>query len=450
MLAKVRADRYIFNNHEKSCREDKRIMSELRIAIAGLGVVGAETARQLVTAADRLSARAGVALRLVAISARSDKDRGFDAAGLAFEADALALAARDDVDVVVELIGGADGVACELVEASLNAGKHVVTANKALIAHHGQRLAGLAEQNGVRLKFEAAVAGGIPALKVLREGLAGNEIKRVTGILNGTCNYILSEMTQTGRGFDDVLSEAQDKGYAEADPSFDVDGVDAAHKLAILAALAFAEQIDFEAVQVSGIRQITDTDIAYAGELGYIIKLLGHAEPQSPAVVQPCLVAKTGQLAQISGALNAVEFRAEPVQTILCTGPGAGAGPTASAVLADLIDVASVRGGLPFGMRVGQLAKAAPKTDKLARRFYLRLMVNDETGVLSAVTSILRDNQISVESMLQKGQSDDAPVALVLTTHPTEQSRIQAASDILSEARFVSGAVLALPIIDEA
>ena len=425
-------------------------MSELRIAIAGLGVVGAETARQLVTAADRLSARAGVALRLVAISARSDKDRGFDAAGLAFEADALALATRDDVDVVVELIGGADGVACELVEASLNAGKHVVTANKALIAHHGQRLAGLAEQNGVRLKFEAAVAGGIPALKVLREGLAGNEIKRVTGILNGTCNYILSEMTQTGRGFDDVLSEAQDKGYAEADPSFDVDGVDAAHKLAILAALAFAEQIDFEAVQVSGIRQITDTDIAYAGELGYIIKLLGHAEPQTPAVVQPCLVAKTGQLAQISGALNAVEFRAEPVQTILCTGPGAGAGPTASAVLADLIDVASVRGGLPFGMRVGQLAKAAPKTDKLARRFYLRLMVNDETGVLSAVTSILRDKQISVESMLQKGQSDDAPVALVLTTHPTEQSRIQTASDILSEARFVSGAVLALPIIDEA
>ena len=326
----------------------------------------------------------------------------------------------------------------------------MVTANKALIAHHGQRLAGLAEQNGVRLKFEAAVAGGIPALKVLREGLAGNEIKRVTGILNGTCNYILSEMTQTGRGFDDVLSEAQDKGYAEADPSFDVDGVDAAHKLAILAALAFAEQIDFEAVQVSGIRQITDTDIAYGGELGYIIKLLGHAEPQTPAVVQPCLVAKTGQLAQISGALNAVEFRAEPVQTILCTGPGAGAGPTASAVLADLIDVASVRGGLPFGMRVGQLAKAAPKTDKLARRFYLRLMVNDETGVLSAVTSILRDKQISVESMLQKGQSDDAPVALVLTTHPTEQSRIQAASDILSEARFVSGAVLALPIIDEA
>ena len=181
-------------------------MSELRIAIAGLGVVGAETARQLVTAADRLSARAGVALRLVAISARSDKDRGFDAAGLDFEADALALATREDVDVVVELIGGADGVACELVEASLNAGKHVVTANKALIAHHGQRLAGLAEQNGVRLKFEAAVAGGIPALKVLREGLAANEIKRVTGILNGTCNYILSEMTQTGRGLDDVLT----------------------------------------------------------------------------------------------------------------------------------------------------------------------------------------------------------------------------------------------------
>ena len=425
-------------------------MSELRIAIAGLGVVGAETARQVVKAADRLSARAGRALRLVAVSARFRTDRGFDMSGVAFEADAVTLAARDDVDVVVELIGGADGIALELVEAALRAGKHVVTANKALIAHHGQRLAGLAEEAGVRLKFEAAVAGGIPALKVLREGLAGNEIKRVTGILNGTCNYILSEMTQTGRGFDDVLAEAQAKGYAEADPSFDIDGVDAAHKLAILAALAFAEQIDFEAVQISGIRQITDTDIAYAGELGYIIKLLGHAEAQASATVQPCLVAKTGQLAQIGGALNAVEFRAEPVQTILCTGPGAGAGPTASAVLADLIDVASLRGGLPFGMRVGQLAKAAAKTDHPARRYYLRLMVNDETGVLSAVTSILRDQHISVESMLQKSQSDDAPVALVLTTHPTEQRQISAASQILSEARFMSGQVLALPIIDEA
>ena len=424
-------------------------MPELNIAIAGLGVVGAETARQLVRAADSLSARAGTPLRLVAVSARHDKDRGFDMTGIDFVADPVALAARDDVDVVVELIGGSDGVALDLVDAALAAGKHVVTANKALIAHHGQRLAGRAEEGGVRLKFEAAVAGGIPALKVLREGLAGNEIKRVTGILNGTCNYILSEMTQTGRSFDDVLAEAQAKGYAEADPSFDIDGVDAAHKLAILAALAFAEQIDFDAVQISGIRQITDTDIAYAGELGYIIKLLGHAEPQTPATVQPCLVAKTGQLAQIGGALNAVEFRAEPVQTIVCTGPGAGAGPTASAVLADLIDVASSRGGLPFGMRVGQLAKAAAKTNKLARRFYLRLMVTDETGVLSAVTAILRDQQISVESMLQKSQSDDAPVALVLTTHPTEQSRIEAAGKILSEARFVTGDVLALPVIDE-
>ena len=296
--------------------------SDLTIAIAGLGVVGAETARQLVQAADRLSARAGRRLCLVAVSARSDSDRGFDRTGIAFEADALALAKRADVDVVIELVGGEGGIALEIAETALQAGKHVVTANKALIAHHGQRLAGLAEQAGVRLKFEAAVAGGIPALKVLREGLAGNQIKRVTGILNGTCNYILSEMTQTGRSFDDVLAEAQAKGYAEADPSFDVDGVDAAHKLAILAAMAFAEQIDFGAVQVTGVRQITDTDIAHAGELGYVIKLLGDAQPQSPATVQPCLVAKTSQLAQIGGALNAVEFKAEPVQTVLCTGPG--------------------------------------------------------------------------------------------------------------------------------
>ena len=424
--------------------------SDLTIAIAGLGVVGAETARQLVQAADRLSARAGRRLCLVAVSARSDSDRGFDRTGIAFEADVLALAKRADVDVVIELVGGEGGIALKLAETALRAGKHVVTANKALIAHHGQRLAELAEQAGVRLKFEAAVAGGIPALKVLREGLAGNQIKRVTGILNGTCNYILSEMTQTGRGFDDVLAEAQVKGFAEADPSFDVDGVDAAHKLAILAAMAFAEQIDFGAVQITGVRQITDTDIAHAGELGYVIKLLGDAQPQSPATVQPCLVAKTSQLAQIGGALNAVEFKAEPVQTVLCTGPGAGAGPTASAVLADVIDVAASRGGLPFGMRVGQLARATKKTDDRARRYYLRLMVMDETGVLSTVTSILRDQQISVESMLQRGHSDDKPVALVLTTHPTASAQIKAACSNFSSASFISGEVMALPIVDEA
>lgn len=423
---------------------------DLNVAIAGLGVVGAETARQLVQAADRLSARAGRRLCLVAVSARTDKNRGFAKSGIAFEVDALDLARRADVDVVIELIGGEGGIALSLTEAALQAGKHVVTANKALIAHHGQRLASLAEQAGVRLKFEAAVAGGIPALKVLREGLAGNDIKRVTGILNGTCNYILSEMTQTGRDFDDVLIEAQLKGYAEADPGFDVDGVDAAHKLAILTALAFGEQIDFGAVQITGIRQITDTDIAYAGELGYVIKLLGHAQPQSPATVQPCLVSKTGQLAQISGALNAVEFTADPVQTVLCTGPGAGAGPTASAVLADVIDVAASRGGLPFGMRVGQLARATEKIDMQLRRYYLRLMVMDETGVLSAVTSILRDQQISVESMLQKSQSEDKPVALVLTTHPTAHLKIQAACSSLSSASFISGNVMALPIMDEA
>ena len=424
--------------------------SELTIAIAGLGVVGAETARQLVKAAERLSARAGRCLRLVAVSARSDTNRGFDQTGIIFEADALALARRADVDVVIELVGGEGGVALALVETALQGGKHVVTANKALIAHHGQRLAGLAEKAGVRLKFEAAVAGGIPALKVLREGLAGNEIQRVTGILNGTCNYILSEMTQTGRSFDDVLAEAQAKGYAEADPSFDVDGVDAAHKLAILAAMAFAEQVDFDAVQITGIRQITDTDIAYAGELGYVIKLLGHAQPQSPATVQPCLVAKTSQLAQIGGALNAVELTAEPVQTLLCTGQGAGAGPTASAVLADVIDVAASRGGLPFGMSVGQLARSTQKKDKQVRRYYIRLMVMDETGVLSAVTSILRDQRISVESMLQKGQSDDKPVALVLTTHPTAPDQIKSACSSLSLASFITGAVMALPIVDEA
>ena len=432
-----------------------------RIAIAGLGIVGRQVAEMLLHHSARLSAQAGCPLILQAVSAKTQKDRGLDLDGIAFESDASRLAMRDDIDIVVELIGGGDGIALELCQRALHNKKHVVTANKALIAHHGPALAQIAEQHATALLFEAAVAGGIPALKILREGLGANEIHLVTGILNGTCNYILSEMTKTGRPFDEVLQEAQAQGFAEADPSFDIDGIDAGHKLAILAMLAYHEIRPFESVQISGIRSITAIDIAYAGDLGYVIKLLATAKPGQPPQVRPCLIAKASQLAQVDGALNAVHYHGTPIQTIICTGQGAGAGPTASAVLADIIDIARDRAPLPFGVPLSQL-KSPPKSSTKPQtpppknptqsRYYMRAMVRDEIGVLSRLTSILQENQISVASMVQDGQTSDASsVALVFTTHPTDHLSIMHATRQLTGQLQQHGtsALLALPIVDD-
>ena len=422
----------------------------LNIGIAGLGVVGAEVAKLLLTRSAIFADKAGHELRITAVSARSrGKDRGFSLDAIVFVDNPVELAERDDVDLVIELMGGSDGPALQLVTNALKAGKSVVTANKAMIAHHGQELAQLAEASGAALMFEAAVAGGIPALKTLREGLSANDIVRVSGILNGTCNYILSEMSETGRDFESVLKEAQEKGYAEADPTFDVDGIDAAHKLAILSALAFGHQVNLSDVDIHGIRPITDIDIAYAAELGYTIKLLGIAAKGQKPSVKPCLLPSHSQLAKISGALNAVEFDADPVQSVICVGPGAGAGPTASAVLADIIDIATSRGGLPFGKPTDKLSSASnTNSDGGYLRYYIRLKVEDRPGVLSEVTSVLRDENISVASMLQKGQSADAPVSLVLTTHHTTQNAVLTAVDKMQEMDILFGAPLALAILD--
>ena len=422
-------------------------MKELNIAIAGLGVVGSEVARILTSEAEMLASQAGIRLQLVAVSARSNRDRGFLMQGIDFVADATQLAARKEVDIIVELIGGSEGVALDLCRSALKNGKHLVTANKAMIAHHGHELALCAEEQDVQLSFEAAVAGGIPAIKLLREGLSANRIEQVTGILNGTCNYILTEMTQTGRSFADVLAEAQAKGYAEAEPSFDVDGIDAAHKLAILAAIAYGQKIDFDQVQIAGIRAISDIDIRFAADLGYVIKLLGNAGRGAVPGVQPCLVAQDSQLAKIDGALNAVAYSGSPVQSIVCTGPGAGDGPTASAVLADIIDIARGQRAYPFGKPVASLEDKASHREIAPGRYYLRMMVEDQIGVLNAVTAILRDHEISVESMLQKGRSDNAPVHLVFTTHATKQQAVDAACDSLRGASFIAGDILALPIM---
>jgi homoserine dehydrogenase len=404
-------------------------MSALRIGIAGLGTVGAGVVRLLAEQREMLSQRCGRDLKVVAISARERKrERGVDLENMVWHDDPVALARSNDVDVVVELIGGSDGVARHVVETAIAAGKPVVTANKALLAHHGTALAVAAEKAGVALGYEAAVAGGIPIIKALREGLVGNRITRLYGILNGTCNYILSTMRESGRDFADVLAEAQAHGYAEADPSFDIDGVDAAHKLAILTSVAFGCPVNFAGIHVEGIRNITALDIAYAAELGYRIKLLGLARQTEHGIeqrVHPCMVPLDAPIAHVEGVFNAVVAEGDFVGKTVFQGRGAGAGPTASAVVADLADIArGVR--LPvFSVPAGRLSKApAAPMERHSGAYYVRLMVLDRPGVIAGVAAALRDEQVSMESMLQRGRSHDpgASVPVVLTTHETEEA----------------------------
>ena len=402
----------------------------LRIGIAGLGTVGAGTVRLLQVNAELIAARAGRELVVVAVAARDrGRARGIDVSALRWHHDALALAADADVDVVVELIGGAEGMARALVETSLARGRPVVTANKALIAIHGAALAAAAERAGVALAFEAAVAGGIPVIKALREGLAADRLIRIGGILNGTCNYILSQMRETGREFAAVLAEAQALGYAEADPSTDIDGIDAAHKLAILAALAFGRPVDFDSVHVEGIRRIGAVDIGFATELGYRIKLLGIARRGEAGVetrVHPCLVPQAAPIAQVDGVFNAVVAEGEFVGRLMLEGRGAGAGPTATAVVADLIDIA--RGSLvpAWGASSGALSTLTSVPMSACRgHYYLRLTVRDRPGVIAEITAVLRDCGVSLKSMLQHGQaasaSPDEAVPIVLVTHETSE-----------------------------
>ncbi len=404
--------------------------NELRIGVAGLGTVGAETVRLLQASAPMLERKCGRNLVVTAVSARDrHRDRGLDLDRIAWCDDARELGGRDDVDVVVELIGGADGVARDTVEGALRRGKPVVTANKALIAHNGTVLARMAESAGIPLCFEAAVAGGVPVIKAMREALAANEISRVYGILNGTCNYILSVMRDTGRAFDDVLAEAQRLGYAEADPAFDIDGTDTAHKLAILAAIAFGTTVSFESIHVEGIRHVSPLDLEFAEELGYRIKLLGIAERQGEQVqqrVRPCMVPVSAQIAQVGDVFNAVAMDSVPVGASLLYGRGAGAGPTASAVIGDLVDIAAGRQVPVFGI-AGSLLRDPPVAgiDSLTGSYYLRLMVIDRPGVLADLTAVFRDERVSVEAMIQRGRDPDERVPVVLTTHETGEAAIR-------------------------
>jgi homoserine dehydrogenase len=398
-------------------------MSEpLRLGIAGVGIVGAGVIKIIQKHAELLALRAGRPIKIVAVSAQNKtKDRGVDLSGYAWESDPLVLAKRPDIDVCVELIGGSEGAARDAVTAALESGKHVVTANKALLAHHGFALASLAEKNGGSLNYEAAVAGGIPVIKAMREAFAGNQINSVYGILNGTCNYMLTAMRESGRDFDVILKEAQAKGYAEADPSFDVDGIDAGHKLCILSALAFGIRPDFASLQIEGIRKITAADIAFAAEFGHRIKLLGVAkriDGQIMQIMAPALVPLENPIGVIEDVYNAVYIGGDSVETPFMSGRGAGQDPTASAVMSDIIDLARGFKVPTFGIPADQLQAAdyMSLADTVSR-YYMRLTVLDQAGVIADVSAILRDLDISIEGLIQRGRDPGQPVTVVITTH---------------------------------
>ncbi|MGY6550928.1 MAG: homoserine dehydrogenase [Erythrobacter sp.] len=429
----------------------------LRIAIAGIGTVGAGVIRLLDTNRALITARAGRPIEVVAVSARDrSKDRGVDIGRFAWEDDMTALARRDDVDVVVELVGGSDGPALACSRAALGAGKGLVTANKAMIAHHGLELADLAEQGCVPLKFEAAVAGGIPVVKGLREGTSANALTKVYGILNGTCNYILSTMERTGADFADVLADAQRLGFAEADPAFDIEGVDAAHKLAILAAIGFGTRIDFGAVHINGITQVRAADIAQAAALGFVIRLIGEADveetPEGARLLQrvrPCLVAKGHPLSAVDGATNAVVAEGNFSGRLLFQGAGAGDGPTASAVAADLIDIARDEVGAPFSIPVASLAALpAAEAGHRLERTYLRFTVKDRPGVLAEITAAMRDGAVSIESLIQQGRgSAEDEVLVAMVTHEGPEANVRRALELLAGSDSLTGEPLVLPIL---
>ncbi|MGX9846384.1 homoserine dehydrogenase [Limimaricola litoreus] len=423
--------------------------SPLRLGIAGLGTVGAGVVRIVQSHPELLAARAGRGVEITAVSARDRaRDRGVDLSAYAWEDDAAALAARDDVDVVLELMGGHEGIAKDVVEIALDAGKDVVTANKALLAHHGQALAERAEAQGRVIRFEAAVAGGIPVIKALTESLAGNEMTRVMGVMNGTCNYILTRMQSAGLPYDAVFQEAADLGYLEADPQLDVGGIDAGHKLALLASIAFGTKVDFSGVELEGIGAITIEDITHAADMGFRIKLLGVAQMTGRGLEQrmsPCLVPDSSPLGQLEGGTNMVVLEGDAIGQIVLRGPGAGAGPTASAVMGDVMDLARglrlpVFGQPAAGLRAARAAQAA-----VPAPYYLRMRLLDKPGALAKVARVLGESGISIDRMRQYDHEDvSAPVLIV--THKTTRFALEEALAAFEATGVVQGAPVAIRI----
>lgn len=412
------------------------------IGIAGLGTVGAGVVKLLQDNKDIISNRAGCDIEIISVIAGDkNKDRGVDLSPYEWASSLSEMAQDNRLDVVLEMIGGSEGDAKDFVVEALKNQKHVVTANKALLAHHGYMLSQLAEENGVTISYEAAVAGGIPIIKALREGLAGNKIQSLYGILNGTCNYILSEMRDTGKDFDVILKEAQEQGYAEADPSFDVDGIDAAHKLVLLGALAFGVKPDFNALEIEGISHLTVKDIKYAEELGYRIKLIGMAQYQDGEAVHvmaPCFIPKKSAIANVEGVFNAVMLEGDYVGKSMLEGRGAGEGPTASSVVADVIDLAKGNYLPAFGMKTEFLKDTDWQgMETLTRQYYIHLHVKDDPGVIADVTACLKDKNISIDSFIQKGHEKDGSASLAIMTQEAPYIKVKNAVKAVRELSTV-------------
>lgn len=423
--------------------------SPLRLGIAGLGTVGAGVIRLVQTEAALIATRAGRPVEIVAVSARNRrKDRGVDLSAYAWEDDPVRLAQRGDIDVFVELMGGDSGPAKAATEAAIAAGKDVVTANKALLAHHGQALSEAAEAAGRSIRFEAAVAGGIPVIKALTEGLAANRITRVMGVMNGTCNYILTRMEATGQGYNALFDEAAKLGYLEADPNLDVGGIDAAHKLSLLATLAFGTTVSFGAVEIEGIQRVDIADIRHAADMGYRIKLLGVAQMTGRGLEQrmsPCLVPADSPLGQLQGGTNMVVIEGAAVGQIVLRGPGAGEGPTASAVMGDVMDLARGLRIPVFGQPAKSLVEPVAAGVAAPAPFYLRLRIEDKPGALAKVATVLGDAGVSIDRMRQRGH-DEATAPVLIVTHRCTRDALDHALARLPETGVVVGEPVALRI----
>ncbi|MEO1732578.1 MAG: homoserine dehydrogenase [Pseudomonadota bacterium] len=406
----------------------------LRLGIAGLGTVGTGVVRIIRQQSALLEARTGRPITISAVSARDpSKDRGIPIKDYAWDTDPVALARRDDIDVFVELIGGDHGPAKDAVEAALETGKDVVTANKAMLALHGQALAELAESARRVIRYEAAVAGGIPVIKALTEGLAGNEITRVMGVMNGTCNYILTRMEHSGLPYEEIFKEADALGYLEADPTLDVGGIDASHKLAILSSIAFGTRPDFDGIDIEGIEKVSIEDIRAAADMGYRIKLLGVAQKSGRGLeqrMQPCLVPAASPIGQLEGGTNMVVIDGHAVDQIVLRGPGAGEGPTASAVLGDVCDIArGIR--LPtFGQPAETLEAAVPASSTLAAPYYLRMQLVDKPGALAKIATVLGSFGISIDRMRQYGHDDTLAPVLIVTHKTTRRAVLDAMAEM--------------------
>ena len=423
----------------------------LRLGLAGLGNVGIGVVKIVQQHADLIAARSGRAVVITAVSARdAGKNRDADLSGYAWETDPVALARRDDVDVFIEVMGGHEGPARLATEAAIAAGKDVVSANKALLALHGHGLALAAEAQGRVIRFEAAVAGGIPVIKALTEGLAGNQIRRVMGVMNGSCNYILTRMQNEGLSYAEVFDAAQQLGYLEADPNLDVGGVDAGHKLALLAAIAFGTKVSFDAVELEGIWAISIDDIRLAADMGYRIKLLGVAQITGRGLEQrmtPCLVPADSPLGQLQGGTNMVVLEGDSVGQIVLRGPGAGMGPTASAVMGDVIDIARGQRMPTFGQPASSLATPQAAKSATPASYYMRMTLLDKPGALAKIATCLGDAGVSIDQMRQYGhKGTDAPVLIV--THKATRDDIDHATARFAATGVMVGAPVVLRIED--